>query len=367
MTTDISPTITCPKCGEEIQLTEALLYPFQDKWKRQWETESKKRLEAEKEKEQEEANRTIEELRSELKQKDKKLKETQDYERELRSKIKNVEDREQELDLEVARKLDEEKKKSGEQHHLELREKDEQISNMQRQIEDLKRKSDQISPQARGDALQYELDEILASAFPDDDIEVVKRGQKGADILQRVKDKGKLCGTILWESKNTLRWNAGWIEKLKSDQRDKKANIAVLASRVVPEGIQHFGTIENVWVTSLSVVCGLADALRFGLIEVASSKLALVGIDRKVEALYGYFASPQFKQRIEPIVEALCSMQDQINGERRAMERIWAERQKEIEKAIKGAAGFYGDIGGIVGGALLPEIERLQLPQPAED
>lgn len=356
MTTDVSQTIKCPKCGAEFPLPEALLYPLQQKL----EIELRRKLDAEKEK-------ALEELRSELKKKDQKLKEAQEYERKLRSELKKVEDRERELDLEVARKLDEEKEKIGKQHHLELSEKDEQIGSMQRQIEELKRKSEQISPQIRGDALQYELEGILTSAFPDDDVKVIKKGQKGADILQKVKDKGNVCGAILWESKNTIRWKNSWIEKLKNDQRDQKADIAVLASIAIPEGIQHFGMIENVWVTSLLVARCLADALRFSLIEVASNKLALVGRDQKVEALYTYLASPHFKQRIEPIIEAFCSMQDQINGERRAMERIWAERAKEIEKGIKGAAGFYGDIRGIIGGAILPEIDRLQLLPSAED
>lgn len=360
MTTNITPTITCPKCGAEIPLTDALLYPFQQEWKRRLEPELKQKLDVEKREE-------FEELQNELKEKSKKLEEAQNYERKLRKELKEVEERQKQLDLEVERKVDEEKSKIREQHRLELSEKDEQMGNMQRQIDELKRKSEQISPQARGDALQYELESILKSAFPDDDVEVIKRGKKGADILQKVKDKSNLCGAILWESKNTIRWNNSWIEKLKNDQRDQKADIAVLASIAIPDGIQHFGMIENVWVTSLPVAHCLADALRFSLIEVAANKLALVSKDQKIETLYAYFASPQFKQRIEPIVEALGSMKDQTNRERQAMERIWAEREKEIEKAIKGAAGFYGDIRGIIGGAFLPEIDRLQLLPPAED
>jgi len=368
MTTDVSQTIICPKCGERIELTEALLSPFQQKWKSRWEVESKQQRNAEKEKALEETNKAIEELRGELKQKDQKLEEVRNYERELRSKLKKTEDREKELDLEVERKLDEEKKKIGEQHHLELLEKEKQLSDMRREIEELKRRSEQTSPQTRGDALQYELERILKSTFPDDEVEVIRRGAKGADVIQKVKDSGgQLCGTILWESKNTIRWNNNWIEKLKNDQRDQKADIAVLASITIPEDIHNFGMIQGVWVTCLPVAYCLADVLRFSLIEVAASRLALVDKDQKIETLYAYFASPNFKQRMEPIVEALCSMQEEIDQERRAMESIWAKREKEIEKAIKGAAGFYGDIGGIIGGAFLPQIDRLQLLAQTEN
>jgi len=361
MTKTITPTIVCPKCGVEIPLTDALLYPFQQEWKKQLEPELRQKLDAEKREE-------VKELQTELEEKSKKLEEAQSYERKLRKERKEVEDREKNLDLEVARKLDEARKKIGEQYDIKLVEKDKQISGMKRQIDELERKSEQISPQIKGDALQYELDRMLEESFPEDEVEVIKRGVKGADIVQRVKDRdNRLCGTILWESKNTRRWNDSWIEKLKNDQRAQKADIAVLASVAIPEDIQNFGMKEGVWVTCLPLACCLADVLRFSIIELAANKLALVSKDQKIETLYTYFASPQFKQRIEPIVEALSSMQAQTNRERQAMERIWAEREKEIEKAIKGAAGFYGDIRGIIGRAFLPEIDRLQLLPPAED
>jgi len=368
MAAEVSQVITCPSCGAEIKLTEALLYPFQQRWKEEWEAESKQRLEAEKEKALEEKKRTIEELQSELEQKDEKLKKAQDYERELRSRLKKIEDREKELDLEVERKLDEEKKKTEEQHRLELLEKEKQLRDMQREIEELKRRSEQISPQARGDALQYELERVLKSTFPSDEVEVIRRGARGADVIQKVKDEAsQLCGTILWESKNTIKWNNSWIGKLKNDQRDQKADIAVLASITVPEDIENFGMIQGVWVTCLPIACCLADVLRFSLIEIANNKLALIDRDQKIEALYDYLSSPRFRQRIEPIVEAFRSMREELARERKAMESLWASREMEISKAEKAAAEFYGDIRGIIGGALLPQIEGLRLLSTGEE
>ncbi len=368
MNTEVSQVITCPSCGAEIQLTEALLYPFQQSWKRQWEAESKQKLDAEKEKALEEANKVIGELRGELEQKSQKLGEAQNYERELRNKLKKLEDREKELDLEVERKLDGAKIKIKDEYGLKILEKDKQLDGMRREIEELKRKSEQTSPQIKGDALQYELERILESKFPDDEVEVVRRGTKGADVIQRVRDSGnRACGIILWESKNTRKWNNKWVEKLKGDQRDQKADIAVLAAITIPDGIQHFSIIQGVWVTYLSAASYLADVLRFSLIEIAANRLALLDSDQKIQTLYAYFTSPHFKQRIEPVLEALSSMQEELNRERRAMENIWAQRGKEIEKAIKATAGFYGDIRGIIGGEFLPEIERLQLVSPAED
>ncbi len=365
-----SNLITCPKCGAEFQLADTVLYPFQQEWKKQWEAGLKPKLDAEKEKATKEANRAIEELQSELNQSEKKLKESQDVERSLRNRLKKVDAREKELDLEVDRKVDEEKKKLSDEYNKKIVEKDYENKELLTKIKELQEKSEQISPQIKGDALQYELERMLESSFPEDDIEIVKRGAKGADIIQKVKDKNnnmQLCGTILWESKNTASWNTSWIPKLKNDQRDKKADIAAIASIVTPENVTTFGMVENVWVARLPVACCLSDVLRFSLIEITNNRLSLEGRDQKIEALYAYFAGPEFKQRIEPVVEALLAMQEDIDQERRAMEGIWNTRKKEIEKAIKGATGFYSDIRGIIGRALLPQIKGLQLLASGND
>jgi hypothetical protein len=181
-----------------------------------------------------------------------------------------------------------------------------------------------------------------------------------------VRHKGvQICGTILWETKSTQQWNDNWIRKLKGDQRERNAELAVLASVTLPAGVEYFDMVEGVWVTSLSVAPHLAEVLRVGLIEVATSKLTLVDRDHKIGALFEYFTSPQFKQRLEPIVEALCSMQEELNREKRAIQSSWARRQREIDEAFKGAAGLYGDIRGIVGPSLA-KIESLQLPAGRE-
>jgi len=79
-----------------------------------------------------------------------------------------------------------------------------------------------------------------------------------------------------------------------------------------------------------------------------------------MEALYQYLAGNEFKQKIQGIVEAFGSLQDQLNKERRAMERIWKQREKEIERVIKNTAGLYGDMQGIIGGQI-PAIPALEL------
>jgi len=163
----------------------------------------------------------------------------------------------QPLELEVERKLSEERKKiseeagnkATEENMLKMREKDDQLAAMKKQIDELKRKSEVGSQEAQGEALEGALQEVLQLTFPYDQFEEIKKGARGADVLQKVFNNGKECGLILWESKNTKDFQKGWIEKLKNDQQDKKADIAVIMTMTLPKKIDNFDRCEDIWIT----------------------------------------------------------------------------------------------------------------------
>jgi len=184
---------------------------------------------------------------------------------------------------------------------------------------------------------------------------------RGADVMQRVcSTTGQVCGTIIWESKRVKNWSDGWIEKLKEDQREAKADIAVLVSTVLPRGITGIHQQNGVWIADYTLVIGLATALRHGLMEIAAAKTSMEGRSEKLEMLYDYLSGPQFRQQIEAIVDAFVSMSKDLDQERRAMEKIWAKREKQIEKVVKNTSRMYGSLQGIVG-STLPELKTLEL------
>ena len=232
---------------------------------------------------------------------------------------------------------------------------------MVKQIEELKIKAEQGSQQAQGEVLEIELEQMLKSAFPYDIIEPVPKGIKGADVLQKVNNPmGQYCGTIIWESKRTKGWNDDWIEKLKDDQREIKADIAVLMSIVLPKEINGFSQFKGIWVTSFPLAVALAVALRANLIEVTCAKQAAVGKAEKMEAIYNYLSGAEFKQKVEAIVEAFVTMSADLSKEKAAMNKLWSKREQQIKKVIMNTARMYGDMQGIIG-ASLPEIKSLEL------
>jgi hypothetical protein len=200
----------------------------------------------------------------------------------------------------------------------------------------------------------------LERQFPQDRIDPVLKGARGADIQQRVRsERLEDCGLILWETKNARNWGPAWIDKLKQDQLAAGAAAAVLVSVALPDGIEGFGRIDGVWVAGIKTWPALAVALREQLIAVAYARAASEGKNEKMELLCQYLAGDEFRQRVEAIVEAFTAMQVQIHKERRAMEKQWAEREKQIQRVIGSASSMYGALQGIVGGglAVIPALE----------
>jgi hypothetical protein len=244
---------------------------------------------------------------------------------------------------------------------LKVAEKEQQISSMQRQIEDLKRKAEQGSQQLQGEVLEIALEETLRSKFPFDNIEPVGKGEFGGDVLQRVVNQmGQPCGSMLWESKRTKNWSDTWLPKLRGDQRAAKAEISILISEALPKDIETFGLLDGVWITGPRYAVPLAIALRQSLVEIASNRQAQEGQQSKMELVYEYLTGPRFRHRVEAIVEKFSDMQADLDRERKSMTRLWAKREAQIQGVIESTVGMYGDLQGIAGRAL-QEIEGLEV------
>jgi hypothetical protein len=308
-------------------------------------------------------------LKEQLSEQSRKAQEAQQAELALRKEKAVLEERSRTLDLEVARKVDAEKqrleeairKSTAEEQSLKLKEKEKQIEDLRKALDEAKRRSELGSQELQGEVLELDIQAALDHLFPQDRIEPVLKGVRGADILQRVhNERLEECGSIVWETKNAKNWSPAWVDKLKQDQRAAGAAVAVLVSMALPENVPEFGRIDGVWVASRRSYPALAVALREQLIQVAYARAASAGKHEKMELLYQYLSGDEFRQRVEAIVEAFAAMQDQLTRERRAMERQWAEREKQIQRVVASTTRMYGALQGIVGSGM-PAIPALEL------
>ena len=297
-----------------------------------------------------------------------KLKTSQEKEVEyLRLKDK-MEDEKRKFELKTTKTFLEEKEKLRqetknqvqEEYKLKDREKDQKLQNHIEEITELKRKLEQGSQQIQGDVAQFALHEILENKFYEDTIEMVPRGKQGADVLQRVRDaKGNLCGTIIWESKNTKVWNKAWIDKLNQDKRVAKAELAGLVSAILPKGSKSLDYLEGVWISNNESVLPLAIVLRSSLIEIYRRKQAATGANKKMELLYNYLTGTEFRQRVEANLEAYRHMREDLEKEKRVIMKNWSKREKQLSKMTFNTVQMYGDMEGIIG-ASMPQIDELE-------
>ncbi len=368
--------IKCPNCGKYFEPSEAFKHQLEKELLSAERAKHEKELEKVK---SEAENIAYEKIKTEYeiqlkqlqkdsleeKERNKRLlKQLEDMNEELRQLRRKDEEREFEMKKRLAEEEEnirqEARKKTLEEHELKDKEKDKQLKDALKQIEELKAKMQRGSSQMQGEVLELEIEEILKREFPLDIIEEIKKGQRGADVLQKVFDKrNRNCGTILWESKNA-QWSNSWIAKLKEDQRQAKADLAVLVVTDPPEDLETFSYKEGVWLVVRKMIVPLALALRFDLVRVNYEKLANIGRNKKTEILYQYVTSSEFKQRIEAIVEAFGSMQDEIEKEKRWFMTKWARQEKQLRKVIDHTQGMYGDLQGVVGKSL-PDLKSLQL------
>ena len=407
------PTITCPKCKTEIRLTESLAAPLIAATRTQFERQlaqkdadiaTREQGIRDKEKQVAEARRTLNEqvsdqvatqlkterarvtaeeskkaklasaaeldakarelteLHEVLKVRDEKLAEAQRAQADLIKKQRELDDAKRELELTVEKRVEagltevrtQAKREAEDGLKLKVMEKDQTIASMQQKIEELKQKAEQGSQQLQGEVLELEMENLLRAKFPYDIIEPVPKGEFGGDALQRVNSQsGQLCGTILWESKRTKNWSDGWLVKLREDQRSAKAEVSVLVSQVLPKGVETFDVVDGVWVTSPRAALPVATILRQTLMQLSTARQVTEGQQTKTEMVYQYLTGPRFRHRVEAIVEAFSSMQEDLDKERKAIMKQWAKRQEHRARDGRNSRHvrrFAGDRGEIFAG-----------------
>jgi hypothetical protein len=410
-------SINCPKCRTVIPLSETLARPFLDAERSKLRQEQEEQSAALKCREEELANRrdALEKLEKQLRQrqqsiataveeklqeeresvikaaekktaasfesrlkateqelseKTKRLAEAEQAELAIRRDRKSLEDEKRRLELEIERRIHGERqrireltmKEEEENHRLKLAERDKIIADMQRQIEDLRRRVDQGSQQLQGEVQELEIESVLQVEFPTDQVVPVQKGRAGGDVLQKVVGpRGVECGTILWESKRTRNWSKEWLEKNRKDQRSSGSQIGVIVTRAMPPGVAAFDRIDGVWITSLCCMLPLAKALRLVLIEAALTKSVAHGRNGKTQHLYEYIAGSQYKSRVAAIAEACIAMQQDDEAEKRVLSKYWAKRQRRVELLLNETVSMWGELQAIVGRGM-PELPGLMLP-----
>lgn len=404
--------ITCPHCNEHFPLREALTQQLIERYQGEYESmlsgerealeaqlsrelarkqakvheaqltelrekltdseeaaaRTRQQLEAAKRKAAQQAREELQvearELKAELEAKSKKLEEMRSTELALHKQRRQLEEKQAEIDLELERRLAAEREaledklqENFSRREAELKKK---ILDAQKSNAELTRKLDQGSQQLQGEVLELEIETLLRQRYPSDQIEEIKKGARGADVIQQVHLRsGSPCGRIVWETKRAENWSNAWIGKLKEDLQRAGGDIAVLVTAAFPAAINDgIAQHEGIWLVKPQLVNGLADALRMGMIEAQRQKAISTGKGEQMEALFDYLCSNQFAQYIRSLVETYEEMRTQLEKEKAAMQRIWKKREGQIDRVTTQVVGICGDLQGIASSAL-PHLDDL--------
>ncbi len=376
------PTIICPKCKAEIKLTDAMAAPMIASIRSEAvdtirtaryriAADEKKKAEAKMDDELGGVKAELFDMHADLSRKNQELVGARQEQVKAIKLQTTLEDTKRDMNLTIENRVnsavaiasrairDTTKAEAEQGMKLKVTEKEEQLAGMTRQIDELKRRAEQGSQQAQGEALELELEASLKAKFPHDSVTPVLKGEIGADIVQLViTPQAEQVGLIIWELKRTKAWSQGWLAKLREDQRRVTANIAVLVTQTMPEGVGLFDFIDGIWVVSIEAALPVAAMLRQALFELQSVKLSQTGQQTKQEMIYAYLTGTQFRQRVQAIVEAFTTMQIDLNTEKKAITKQWAKREIQIEHVMSSTVGMYGDLQGIAG-KTLKEIQGL--------
>lgn len=404
--------ITCPKCNYEFDVENVIAAELEKKYEESYkvrlnqslnEFEVKQKqlsaMQAEfEEKKKNENELFAQKLQRELQNKTAELQEslrksiTSDYENELRllqeskadaeeklrnsrkkeleflQKEKYLKDKEEELELTLQKRLQEDRESLSEQirkqeleksaikdrdYQLKVKELEKQLEDQKKLAEEMRRKSEQGSMQLQGEAQELLLEKILRENFPFDSIEEVGKGIEGADCIQIVRNHlGAECGKIIYESKRTKGWNDKWLEKLKADKRSRGSEVAILVTQTYPKGMMCFGERDGIWICNFKEVSSVSCVIRHGVIKVYEAQKQEENKGDKMQMLYNYLTGVEFRGQVEAIAEGFLSMRNGITKERMQMEKIWKEREKQLEKVLLSTSGMYGSVKGIAGASI---------------
>lgn len=364
----MATTIICPHCNKQVELSQALTHEIRseeiEKAKQTLTREIQQSFELEikdKENEAKEAGQRSEKLMGQI--------------LELNTSMRTMKVREEQRTLELQKQVaqahesakQEALKQADADHRLKDLEKDKVIGDLKKSLDEAKRKVEQGSMQTQGEVLELDWEEELRAQFPGDTINPVGKGIRGADVEHIVKTPmGKSAGTILWENKRTKHWEDKWIDKLKTDQRACKAEVAALITQVLPIGSnKEICNIDKVWVTTYAHALPLAHLLRDQLLAVAKQKAIAHNSNDDATVLYEYMTSHAFTHQIEAIIEVYLGLQEQILKERAAFEKQWAQREMQTTKLYRSLFSMYGGLTGIMGQSL-PQIKGLEMSELGE-
>ena len=380
--------ITCPKCSISIDVTEQMSKQLNQ----ELETEKKLLVDKVRKDLEESYSKKFKEIEQDLldkesllrsKKEDDELKqlELQEAKHKLENQEKLIEIERKKAALEARKEeaakfeqLAEEKaRQTSTADKIKIKELEDRIRQQIENHEIALRNATQGSVQTQGEGGELLVEDVLQSAFRNDDVREIKKGELGADCIQTVLNSSNIvAGVIVWESKRAKTWSSKWVTKVKTDRQREKGDFSVIVSDILPKGKSSMESIDDlVWVCKFEHVEAMATLLRMALIRTTDKLIHSEGKETKAVELYNYMTGDEFTQAMRLVYASYVQDIEDIATEERSMKLKWNSRKNQAKIRLDAMTAMFGKLDAIAkkipAMKELNEIEAKLISGPNED
>jgi len=248
-----------------------------------------------------------------------------------------------ELNQEFEEKVDERIKKAISDKELLIGKLKLQQERQNAKIQELEEQRTASHGELEGEVLELAVEETLRNLFPRDGINAVKRGAFGADIEHAVpRPSGSVAGKIIWECKKHKRWHDDWIPTIRNNAIEYGADTMVIVTSTMPDGMDSFGMVEDVFVCRYHEATVVSTLLRHAILKASGERVREQHMMTIQERVLEYVSGPEFAMVMKGIMQAYEEFEDDLRKEEQYMKRRWTARRRYLRSIIDSVTSMMG-------------------------
>jgi hypothetical protein len=221
-------------------------------------------------------------------------------------------------------------------------------SQMQRQIDEMSRRLERRTADEHGQLGEAEVLASLRAAFPGDNIASLAKQRGNADIRHEIRERGRVCGVIVYECKNLQTWSAAGVAQARAARRTHNTPHIVLVSNVFPRGEKHLCVVRDIPVVHATLVVHLVRYMRDAIVAISRTTLSAPERERKAGLLLQYIRSEDFGLHMGLIGSAVEDLRNEQGKEKATHQTVWERQETRFDAIIAASAKVQTRIQAIV-------------------
>ena len=242
-------------------------------------------------------------------------------------------------------------------YETDIAEKEKELNAMKIQYERMAIKLNELSTKTekdvelKGEAQELYIEKLLEKNFPNDDVELIKKGANGHDCTLKINEgKREGIGSIAFESKDTKEFQERWVAKLHQDMINHNIDFGIIATRATPKNFQHieWRMDKRILIVQCkeSSIIPTAEIIRELIVNEYKVKRISQLPDTKQSELYKRILNPSLGMQVRDLFRSYIIAQQLIDDDAKFAQRSRAKREQLISQQKKQILSIFGAISG---------------------